>query len=1086
MAAAPADRQELLTQSCGSDEQLLARVEAALARLQSAPDLPNQATVQTPVQSERAQVNLPSSIGQFKVRRLIGTGGMGAVYEALQDIPRRKVAVKVMKRGITSGSALRRFQLEAEVLGRLHHPGIAQIYEAGTWDDGSGGVPFFAMEYIAGAKELTRYALDKELDTASRLKLFAAVCDAVHHGHLKGVVHRDLKPGNVLVDRNGNSKVIDFGVARSTDSDLAVTTQQTDVGALIGTLQYMSPEQCEANPDLIDARSDIYALGVMLFELLTGQTPHDLTSMAIYDAARVVREQPARRLSLADPQLRGDLDTIVSKAMAKDPDYRYQSALELKQDIERYGKGEPVSARPLSIPYQLSLLVRRNKAAVIAVASIAAVLLIATVVSIVLAVQASNARSEALIAQQATQVELEKAKAAQAFQRDILAMSSPRHAQGRMLTTEQTLAEAAVAIDERFDGLPEQAAQTRLMIAEIMFDLEMFEAARAQLEQGAQTIEGMYGASDPRVIQAQVWMARVLSELGQSKDADAASRSALEAARRSLPERHPVLVQALEARTLDMLFQSSEATTLKLARQWQTLANDLYGTEHEQTLGAGFAVAAQRYYEAMLESNPTARASEMAVARALMESIGQAASSALGELHPLSVRARTMLAFYDFADDLSQGNWNAEGDHPLSKSLDDARLVFGDDHTFVLDVLHMRGRAMMFTGKSIDSAEMVAASRPFLQRAHEGYVRRFGTDHPSAQALQMDLGQSASTGMGSLTVDQLRASWERLLETHASDSPEVIRPRALLAVALLEAGEVEEGEGHMRATLDALQTLVGGIHPESIGLRLLLAQALIEDDRVEDGVAELDGLLATVGGARDPANGETLEAPAAFPPSQRARALLQVALGYRNAASRQRALDVSATAADLVREHLEPADENRLNVLAGRAMLQLKYGEPVGALETVDVALEQLTPSDVPNASLMAMFEVLRLVAWDRTGARAQAHDGVEAMLQAKHESPQQIEGAIRLLMRVDDDNQLVLGTGEVLRAAATRAHEAMDRSGPRLEEVQAQLALALGDLQGAVGWQEQALLVAPPEDLERVRETLQAYRDKLHTAEDQ
>ena len=307
---------------------MLARVEAVLAELEDASaakgshegGLRDQATVMTPTPSvAMKQANLPPEIGQFSVRRLIGTGGMGAVYEAMQDNPRRKVAIKVMKRGITSASAQRRFHLEAQLLGRLHHPGIAQIYEAGTWDDGTGGVPFFAMEYIAGAKELTQYASDKSLDTTQKLELFASICDAVHHGHQKGIIHRDLKPGNVLVDRAGNPKVIDFGVARSTDSDLAVTTQQTDVGALIGTLQYMSPEQCEADPDIIDTRSDVYSLGVMLYELLSGKSPYDLGSMAIYDAAKVVREQPATRLSVVSPLLKGDLETIVSKAMAKDP-----------------------------------------------------------------------------------------------------------------------------------------------------------------------------------------------------------------------------------------------------------------------------------------------------------------------------------------------------------------------------------------------------------------------------------------------------------------------------------------------------------------------------------------------------------------------------------------------------------------------------------------------------------------------------------------------------------------------------------------------------------------------------------------------
>ncbi|MHC4589518.1 MAG: serine/threonine-protein kinase, partial [Planctomycetota bacterium] len=186
---------------------------------------------------------MPERIGKFHIKRKIASGGMGTVYEAVQEHPRRSVAVKVMKSGIASRSALRRFEYESQILARLRHPGIAQVYDAGMHDDGSGGVPYFAMEYITGAKHLVDYAGSRHLPTRQRLELFVKVCDAVHHGHQKGIIHRDLKPQNILVDSTGQPKIIDFGVARATDSDLAVTTLQTSVGDLVGTVQYMSPEQ---------------------------------------------------------------------------------------------------------------------------------------------------------------------------------------------------------------------------------------------------------------------------------------------------------------------------------------------------------------------------------------------------------------------------------------------------------------------------------------------------------------------------------------------------------------------------------------------------------------------------------------------------------------------------------------------------------------------------------------------------------------------------------------------------------------------------------------------------------------------------
>ncbi len=306
---------------------------------------------------------VPETIGGFDVLGVIGEGGMGVVYEAWQREPRRRVAIKVIRPGMVTRGLLQRFRHEAQVLAQLEHPGIARIYETGTDDRGQGGQPFFAMELVRG-RQLLDYAQAEGLGTRERLGLVAKVCDALHHAHQKGVIHRDLKPANIVIDESGQPKVLDFGVARASDADIQTVTLHTGVGQLVGTVPYMSPEQASGDPAKIDIRSDVYSIGVIAFELLTGRLPYQVQGKMIHEAVRVIREQEPSRLSSIDRSLRGDVETIVAKALAKEPDRRYQSAAELSADIRRFLADEPVVARPASSFYQIRKFARRNRALV--------------------------------------------------------------------------------------------------------------------------------------------------------------------------------------------------------------------------------------------------------------------------------------------------------------------------------------------------------------------------------------------------------------------------------------------------------------------------------------------------------------------------------------------------------------------------------------------------------------------------------------------------------------------------------------------------------------------------------------------------
>lgn len=316
---------------------------------------------------------LGTRVGEYTIERVIGAGGMGVVYQARQEKPRRVVALKLVNSAIASPALLRRFGLEAEMLGRLQHPGIAQIFEAGAADAGEGALrrPFIAMELVPGPP-LLEYAKQKGLPTRERVRLMAEVCHAVQHAHQRGVIHRDLKPQNILVDDHGRPKVLDFGVARAVGADVQATTVHTSVGQLIGTLPYMSPEQVLADPREIDTRSDVYALGVILFEMLTGKQPLDLANRSVPDAVSIIRNQDPMRLSSISRVYRGDLEVIVAKALEKDKRRRYQSAAELAADLEHYLAGEPIAAKVDSAFYVLKKQIRRHRGAV--AAGIAAVI----------------------------------------------------------------------------------------------------------------------------------------------------------------------------------------------------------------------------------------------------------------------------------------------------------------------------------------------------------------------------------------------------------------------------------------------------------------------------------------------------------------------------------------------------------------------------------------------------------------------------------------------------------------------------------------------------------------------------------------
>jgi non-specific serine/threonine protein kinase/serine/threonine-protein kinase len=443
------------------------------------------------------------TIGEYRILRKIGEGGMGIVYEAEQQHPRRLVALKVIRGGQwVSEEHIKLFQREAQALARLKHPAIAAIYETGRTEDGQ---HFFAMELVRGTP-LSGYVRRPQHqgdppDLKGRLRLFLKLCDAINYAHQRGVIHRDLKPSNILVNQElGSSgaasaspdiKVLDFGLARITDADVAVTSVVTRAGTVQGTLTYMSPEQVRGNPDEIDLRSDVYSLGVILYELMTGALPYEVGRTHDSEAARIICETPPAPMRRSSPAALGsvaarpdpEIETIAMKALEKDPRRRYQSALALAEDITRYLANQPILARPPSAVYQLRKLVSRHRAAFAFATALLALLVGFSAVMAVQSARVARERDRALAAERKSADEAEVAKQVSTFLTDLFRIAGPLEARGTTVTARDMLEKGAERIRAELGTQP--AVQARLMstIGQVYMDLGLHDRAAPLLEE---------------------------------------------------------------------------------------------------------------------------------------------------------------------------------------------------------------------------------------------------------------------------------------------------------------------------------------------------------------------------------------------------------------------------------------------------------------------------------------------------------------------------------------------------------------------------------------------------------------------------
>jgi serine/threonine protein kinase/tetratricopeptide (TPR) repeat protein len=581
---APEDRAAFLEKECAHDPERRALLERLLKSFDEAGDFltprADEELVSDPAHARRHEFfeGPGTRIGPYRILREIGEGGFGVVFLAKQEEPVvRRVALKVIKLGMDTRQVIARFEAERQALALMEHPNIAKVLDAGATD---GGRPYFVMEYVDG-EPITDYCDRNALDTRERLRLFVDICGAIQHAHQKGIIHRDIKPANILVataDGRAIPKVIDFGIAKATGARLTEKTMFTEHHQLIGTPQYMSPEQADLAAVDIDTRSDIYSLGVLLYELLTGTTPFDersLRAAAFSEVQRILREveppKPSTRLGRlgedltavasrrnSDPirlarQVRGDLDWIVMKALEKERARRYETANGLARDIERHLLDEPVTVGPPSRSYRVRKFVRRNRRMVLAVSAVGLALVLGIAGTSTGLVRALRERTRADDARAAETKEREHAEAEAArsrlvldVMRDLLQPSQTRDSTGAPLSFVERVREVSRSVARRVGDRAEAESQVRSLLGGTFEILEADQDAELEFQRVLSLQRRLHGELDPAVTSALTELYRATSVHGGAARAASLVRDAVEQVVAAGRDEEPEMAELLQ------------------------------------------------------------------------------------------------------------------------------------------------------------------------------------------------------------------------------------------------------------------------------------------------------------------------------------------------------------------------------------------------------------------------------------------------------------------------------------------------------------------------------------------------------------
>ena len=598
-------RTAFLERACRGEPELRRAVEALLAEndrlsgfLSDSPHLHLQADAWDEGQSSTA-ADAPAEgavLGRYRLIEKIGEGGMGEVWLADQREPvRRRVALKLILAGMNTREVMARFESERQALALMEHPAIARVLDAGATEQ---GMPFFVMEYVAGVR-ITAYCDNHRLSTRQRLQLFVHVCEGVQHAHQKAIIHRDLKPSNILVtevDGRPVPKIIDFGVAKALEQKLTADTLYTRIGTLVGTPEYMSPEQATFSDEGIDTRSDIYSLGIIFYELLAGAPPLQLRKTSLDQFLKKLREddvpRPSTRIRTQGAatsteaarkrrtvpatlvrQIRGELDAIALKALEKDRSRRYASASDFAADIGRYLTNQPVMAVAPSFAYRARKFARRYRVGLITASAFALVLIVATAVSIV---QSIRARRQAAVAEAVNDF----------LQNDLLSQASAEAQVERgvkpdpNITVRTVLDRAAQRVNGKFATQPEVEVALRNTMGSAYIDLGLYPEARKQLERALELGPRTLGTDNPATLTAEHDLGLVAGEQGRYGEAEALDRQALDGQRRVLGPKSLNTLRAMSNLATAYMKEGKFADAEKLYLQTLAIEKEVLGPDN--------------------------------------------------------------------------------------------------------------------------------------------------------------------------------------------------------------------------------------------------------------------------------------------------------------------------------------------------------------------------------------------------------------------------------------------------------------------------------------------------------------------------